>query len=1472
MNIFQDIRNLIGGVGKTANRVASSQPVRSYLNFSRQTQPQRIIPQFAQQTQRIATPVLQNYLNLARNTTPQRIVPQAIRQITPPALQFGANIQNLVPRQIQQPIQQATKNYANFAYNTRPQAVISQANRFITPADTQVTTREKQKLNFPDYEQSAPGQPLRADLNLKNNSKSKKKFDIVFHLVSPDGKDISIPQTVEELAPGKTQPYGLEMKIPSNVTPGKYQVYASVNGKEVSGSRKNHQIINAQPVNRYSGQQNETTQPKKQSLLDKYLDYSYKNRPTTTPIISAGKEALGNLANQTRQTIKIAQNRPVTPWNMTKTGLAMTQNITSAPFEFVSKDIENTLNTNPLIRNLGVNTPLGRITAPAALGFAGSVAIPMGSANKISKIAKLTNVEKIATELRGLKIAEKEIPALSKKLVNIKNVDEVTNVIKGHLAQATKGVPKELEPLAQEGKYKFSFLRNTEKAPQPVKGLEDQFAQRIEPKGQYLNIGPQSQIADTAKYLQSKGAKNMETGIVEFKKPLIVEYKSTGPQGWKADVSNMFGDKKGQALTDAIKKSGYDGIITMDKGTPAEVVNLSGQIGSATKGVEGVTKKSSKLLPQVSQGKLQSRLPIQSGQEGAASLNTTLSTPLQSSESVLRPSNEVPLNSSLRKIITQKPGSTVIKERQLVTRMKSSEKFSPDLRQALEGTYIPQSNVETVSMAKRLVRADPKLAETRALSPQNVVDQAIGEELFSYHMNKGDVARANKVLNATSGTNEGQMIQILARYDKTSPSGAVKFAQSKVNEYNKLNPNKPLNLSDEKIKDLFDRATKIQNLPDGRERNIASNQLMEEVNKLIPTSILDKAVTVWKAGLLTSLRTHERNILGSIFHGGAEILKDIPASAVDVLMGAKTGKRSTTFTLKGIGSGFKKGLKAGKNIVTTGFDPEESINKYDFKAINWGNNPVEQTLKKYTNTVFRALGGADKPFWNAGFSRSMYNQAGAEAINAGKAGDRIFIENLVKNPTTQMIEVALKDADVTTFKNRNTLGQIASGIKQKAGPLGEVVAPFTGVPSSIAGQLVAYSPIGLLKGSANTIKVLAGKTPELQRQAAQEVGRGVVGSAIMSIAALLAAKGLITGQPKDQAETRQWELEGKQANSIKIGGKWRAIGSIGPEALIALAGSKIQASDDVMQAAGNIGKDFLSQTFLSGVQQPLNVITDPARYAGTYIPSQIASTIPNMVKDIAKSFDPNQRETYVSKDIPQSVLNSLKSGTPGLRNTLLPKRNVLGQPLQNEQSGISAFIDLFNSKTPVNDTLINELSRLNTVGFNTTPSKLTPNQTINGQKVTLSPSELNNLEIGSGQLLQQNLTSLVNEPYYQSLNDELKSKAIDKVVQDTRTQYKNSNADTIGGTSTGQTTTSTTSTKKITLKQPKKAKKLTLKKGKKGKVIKAPKLKFAKAKLPKAKLKKYKLAKVKQYKAKGIKGVKQAKLAEKVTYRLRSTA
>jgi len=740
-----------------------------------------------------------------------------------------------------------------------------------------------------------------------------------------------------------------------------------------------------------------------------------------------------------------------------------------------------------------------------------------------------------------------------------------------------------------------------------------------------------------------------------------------------------------------------------------------------------------------------------------------------------------PLGRSVERALND---GAAIKDKKLNARLAGDTKLPEPLRQMLAGEYVVQDNKTTIKHAKDLIWRSPQEAEIRALSPKNAVDVQIGVELFNKYANEGNFSKAVDFVNASDSTNAGQMIQILSQYDRTTPEGAVRFATAAIKRFNETHKGEPIALTEQHVKQIVDHAKAIQQMPQGRERNIESQKLMQVINELMPSSKTDKAIAVWKAGLLTSPRTHLRNLLGNTVHGIAEAAKDPIAAANDIfLKTVKTKNRSMSATLKGSVSGAKEGASIAREVIKTGFDPTDDITKFDVQRVNWGKSRTQRAAKAYTEAVFKTLGAEDKIFYHSALNRSLYDQAITKAKNEGRQADASYIKQLVSEPSPMMLETAIKDASKATFKDRNMLTELASNFKRIARKNGvansaaEMMMPFTGVPSSVAGQMVAYSPIGLIKGLTKDVRILAGKIkpgdiPTIQRQASQEVGRGVLGSGMLAIGAMLTNTGQMTGQPKDAEEARLWAAQGKQPNSVMIGGKWRSINSVGPEALIALAGSKIsEGGKSVSEKGANIIKDFMSQTFLQGIQGPMNSINDPGRYAQSYLTNQFASGIPNFVKDVARATDNTQRNTKGDGFI-DTVKNNIKASIPGQRNDLLPKRDVIGNTMPQEPTGFNAFIDIGNSKTPRSNPVVNELNRLYQTDNGATPSQLKNKQTIAKNKVILDVAQLNELEQKSGGAFSQEMAALMQKDSYKNADDATKADAVKKLSDAVRKQAK----------------------------------------------------------------------------------------------------
>jgi hypothetical protein len=174
------------------------------------------------------------------------------------------------------------------------------------------------------------------------------------------------------------------------------------------------------------------------------------------------------------------------------------------------------------------------------------------------------------------------------KAVKAKGIDEALTAIDKlskpcTCADLKQGRPirayKEGDTLKTGEPISITYQKNLTKSP----SLGKAYGQHIEPTGEYVTYHDVTLGSVREGWL---------SGIITFRNPLVMEYKSTGVGGWKTDLSKMFGGKTGRVLTSAIIAAGYDGIITIEefrgKTITSEIVNINGE-------KEGTTMKHAKM-------------------------------------------------------------------------------------------------------------------------------------------------------------------------------------------------------------------------------------------------------------------------------------------------------------------------------------------------------------------------------------------------------------------------------------------------------------------------------------------------------------------------------------------------------------------------------------------------------------------------------------------------------------------------------------------------------------------------------------------------------------------------------------------------------------------------------------------------------------------------------------------------------------
>lgn len=730
-------------------------------------------------------------------------------------------------------------------------------------------------------------------------------------------------------------------------------------------------------------------------------------------------------------------------------------------------------------------------------------------------------------------------------------------------------------------------------------------------------------------------------------------------------------------------------------------------------------------------------------------------------------------------IVKPKPApikETIERQRGFVT---SIQEEMPELK--VSGQYIPRSTDELAIKAQNQIKDNIKVAEKMAMEGTNDAAIATGAELLKYYSEKAEKATDETIKEAfyekaaelgndmaVRLTELGRSVQAASILARLTPEGQIRFAAKTIQKYNTeiektkgglLGLKKKIpELTPEQTQEITEAMQKIQAMPEGEEKAMRFRDLQNYITDLIPTPLYNKIVTIWKAGLLTGLKTSGVNILANFSHAfGTEVIKDIPAVAVDSVVALFTGKRAVAFVTKGIGAGIKEGFTKGLRFLRTGFDTRDILTKYDYRRVNFGKSKIAKGLQVYEESIFKLLGAEDQPFYYGAKAHSIYEQAKVQAINKGLKGKEAtkFINDLVANPTDEMIIYAVADAEIAVFQNRTLLSEAALHFKKVPGF--EFLLPFSKTPSAVAMQIFNYSPAGIIK----TIFQNAGKGKFDQRNFVKGIGRGLVGVAVLALGAYLFRKGMvILDRPKSEGERKMWELEGKKANSIKIGDKYRSVQVLGPAGNLLLIGAQFQnafntsGSPTEAMAKGTFGslKSFTEQTYLTGISSGLEAFKEPERMGETFVSGLVSSAIPTVIKDVAQATDPKIRRA-------ENITQKLIERVPILRQTLEPQVDILGREKFRKENFFEVMADPTRPITAIDEPITIEIRRLLDAGNKISTAQLGDKE---GYKI-LTQKQNTELWQRAGQIAYDKISALMSIPAYETVGDDIKAKKIDEL-------------------------------------------------------------------------------------------------------------
>lgn len=539
----------------------------------------------------------------------------------------------------------------------------------------------------------------------------------------------------------------------------------------------------------------------------------------------------------------------------------------------------------------------------------------------------------------------------------------------------------------------------------------------------------------------------------------------------------------------------------------------------------------------------------------------------------------------------------------------------------------------------------------------------------------------------------------------------------------------------------------------------------------------EMVTTLWKAGLLTSLRTHELNVLSTALFNELLNVSKLVAAPIDALWSLYSGKRTITFSPSAITKQhieYVKSIKDAGEYIKTGVYGSDILEKYNVREINYGDNALGTLLNGYTRTVFRTLGAEDLMFKKAAVALSLQEQAELIAKNEGLKGTpyKTRVKSLLESPTNEMQLNAIDFSEYTTFTNKGFASKASNKIQKVLPDLAEreygkgsvphqiskLVAdgliPFASTPANVIARIIEFSPLGYLN---NLVQILKPTTLN-QKKFIESFSKATTGSMMIMLGSYLAEKGILTpNAPENQAEREMFYAENKQPHSIKVGDSWNRIDRMSPGGNLLSLGAdlyylKQEKTGLALFESGvfsGLGT-FAQQPVLSGLTSLNDAIRNESK-AKSYINNLITSFVPVGIRDVGVSFDPTIKN-------PEGLKEEMMSKIPILMNKVPDQLTIFGEPAE-APGGRAKLISLFGTRTEKDKEILDELRNIDvTVGM--------PSTKVYG--LDLTNKEYNVYQIWNGNTLKVYLNNLLENEEYKKLPLSKRREIVSNAVSDIR--------------------------------------------------------------------------------------------------------
>lgn len=410
-------------------------------------------------------------------------------------------------------------------------------------------------------------------------------------------------------------------------------------------------------------------------------------------------------------------------------------------------------------------------------------------------------------------------------------------------------------------------------------------------------------------------------------------------------------------------------------------------------------------------------------------------------------------------------------------------------------------------------------------------------------------------------------------------------------------------------------------------------------------------------------------------------------------------------------------------------------------------NTLLKTLQWCHDTIFNLLAKEDKLFTRKEITKEI-----AYLIKSNKQFD---LDNLTAQDIDKLIDNATRRVMHSYLRDDNVLSNFLLNIKANHPTLGyliDTVMPFPRVVGNITRRIFEFSPLGLGKGlwrlfkAKRQLKNIKSGSLQFEKSVFDDqfyiadtqlaVSRGVIGTAMMALGALLAALGIIGFDDDD-----------KYAGVVlKIGNMKIKLSEIAPALTPILLGSTLVRSDAYPKFQERLLDVINDTTALGTFNELFTYKTSLASYVTEPISTYFTQFVPSLLRAFSKVGSNKKQIQYDYNSLGwfRTTWERIISAIPLARNMLPDKIDpYTGEPTEEYGSKwVASFVNIVLPMKISFDTDTALSNELKSIGAGTTGAQ--GNITINDKDLKLVGKDKEKLQADRGKYVNQLLSELVN--------------------------------------------------------------------------------------------------------------------------------